>query len=191
MKTPRVLAIVLMVGLLVSCAQERDPLFPAAPSPSPISSDREASDASPAPSFSTPIEYPVGITCEELLTANALYEYNPNVGYDPGYRASDDEKIALASGGIACGWINQTSQEPLSVAVARLDGPGLAARQNGAATADGAVALVGAAGYFRAGTSGGVIDAFIGDYWVMMTSPEFFSEDDGETLLEALQVSLQ
>jgi len=119
-----------------------------------------------------------------------MYLFNPNVGTDPAFDPSALAEEALAYGGVACGWINQTSSDTFSVAVARFDEVNLAAIRAEAASAPGAVALIGTDGFFTMTSGVGIVEAFIRDYWVVVESPAFRAPGDAEDLLGPLRDSL-
>ena len=64
---------------------------------------------------------PVGLTCDQVVTADQLYAYNPNFGADPNYAPKDGslEKKIVDWKGVSCGWLNQTSNEVIQIAVAK------------------------------------------------------------------------
>lgn len=180
-----------LVMALSSCTPEREALSPPDASPTPsVSSGPETEAPSPAPVEPSVTGIPFGLDCKQVLTADAMYLFNPNVGTDPAFDPSALAEEALAYGGVACGWINQTSSDTFSVAVARFDEVNLAAIRAEAASAPGAVALIGTDGFFTMTSGVGIVEAFIRDYWVVVESPAFRAPGDAEDLLGPLRDSL-
>lgn len=184
-------AMLLGATVLSGCVAEHDapdPVASAAPS-TPVPSD-SASPSSVAPVDPGLVGIPVGLDCAEVLTADALYAINPNVGTDPAYTATALAQQALKFDGIACGWLNQTSAVTYSVAIAQLDPAGIADVRDAASSQPSAVPLISADGFFTASSNGGAAQAFVGGFWVVIESPEFISPGDVDAMIEAVTASL-
>lgn len=177
--------------VLSGCAAEQDtPDLVASATPSDSVPDDMASPPSASPVDPGLIGIPVQLNCVQVLTGDALYSINPNVGTDPAYAATALAQQALGLNGIACGWLNQTSAVTYSVAVAQLDSVGIAYLRDAASSQSSAVPLVNADGFFTVGNDGGTAQAFIGAYWVIIESQEFIAPGDVNALLEAVSISL-
>lgn len=185
-----VVAMALGASVLAGCVAEPEPTTPsAAPAPTVTNPTESAPPPTGAPEAPDLVGIPLTLECSGLLTPDALYAFNPNVGTDPAYAPTDLARQALDLDGIACGWLNQTSAVTYSVAVAQLAPPGLTILRD-AARASESVALPSAEGYFTVNNAGGTAQVFIGDYWVIIESPEFIAAGDPSTLIEALIASL-
>jgi hypothetical protein len=178
------LTVIALSGSLSACAEQGSQLDVEQPSSTPPATPEVDGDASAsAPLGPSVVGIPIDLDCNQVLSPEAIYNYNPNVGVDPGYTPSLLAMQALDYGGVACGWINQTSAITLSVAVAKLDENGVDLVREAAAAKSGAVPLAGSDGSFRATDVGGVVEAFVGDYWVIVESRAFtIAEDVGEVL---------
>lgn len=183
-----VTAVVLSL-VLVACVQKSDP--PSMVEPTTSSDSRVRDDPAPSPLPPDVEALPLERDCEQILSAQEVYEYNPNVATDPAYSASALAQQVVSYDGVACGWINQTSGVPLSIAVARFSEPGQQAAREAAAAKAGASLLSGEDGYFRVTSSGGVVEAFVGQHWVVIESPAFSVEGDVAALLDTLRASLR
>lgn len=128
-------------------------------------------------------------SCDQVLTADDVYELNPNVGVDPGYAASSEAAmIATEYNGISCGWLNQSSGEVIEVSVA-MPNDTLANTLKDAALAGGdIVPTYGSApdveGYFSAST--GTAQVFTGGYWVAVASPTMIEPGDAERIMSTV-----
>ena len=102
--------------------------------------------------------------------------------------------IALPSSnlrsGTACGWVNLTSGETLTVSVAALSLDELAKLKSGIASAGSPVTTYGVDAYFSSDGGTGTIDVFSGEYWLSASSSWFFEAGDAQPIvsvaLEAL-----
>ncbi|WP_431220669.1 iron ABC transporter ATP-binding protein [Leifsonia xyli] len=168
----------------------------AAPAPSPTASRTAGASASPTKvplpvvTPTTP-PTPVGLTCDQVLTADQVYAFNPNFGADPGYApkaGSLEEKIADWQG-VACGWLNQTSGDVVQVAVAKPPADVMESLKNRAITEAKPVPTYGTPpsveGYFKPG-SAGQVQIFRGPYWIVAESTAFFEPGDAAPLMQSV-----
>ena len=159
------------------------------PSASVSASSSPSASASPAPPSATPSVpangKPVTIGCNSLISAQAMYDFNTNFGLDTGFmpRAGSAAAIAVADGGVACNWINQTSGDTVTFSVARPGTDKLLALKSTAASGT-PVSGVGDAAYFRTVSGSGRVDVFSGDYWLVGTSVYFSSASEAAHLLK-------
>lgn len=180
-----------LVGGLSACAQEREAIeFLPVPRPSTAVPRASADTEPPAPLDSALVGIPVDLTCEQLLSPQAIYDYNPNVGTDPDYTPSALAQQALQYGGVACGWINQSSSVKVEVAIAQFDTSSLNSVRDAAASKTGAVSLEDVAGTLRTTAAGGVAEAFIGGYWIIIESAGITVIEDVNELLMPVAESL-
>ena len=130
---------------------------------------------------------PVGIGCNELITPQQMYDYNPNFGLaadvtpDAGTLAAQ----AVAASGLACRWVNQTSGDTIDVSVAHLDSASTSRRAAELAASSTPVTVFGPDGYFDQGDLGSAAQAFPGEFWVSATSIAFFAVEDAEPIMNA------
>ena len=128
---------------------------------------------------------PVTIDCNELVTPQVVYDYNPNYGHQPDYKpaAGTDVATIVANQGVACNWVNQSSGVTFEVAVAQLAADDLATVRK-ELPAGTAVSGIGDAAYFAASGGVGVAQVFSGPYWIVATSPGFYEMAEPKPLLQ-------
>ncbi len=156
--------------------------------PSPdASSSPSASATSPAPS-ATPTAAvggkPVTIACNALISAQTMYDFNPNFGLDTASspKSGSAAATAVADHGVACNWLNQTSSDTITVSVAR-PGPTALDQLKSTAARGAAASGYGDAAYFSTNGDAGRVDVFTGEYWLVATSVYFASAADAAPLL--------
>lgn len=156
---------------------------PATPTPSPTPSETPNAGGS----------IPVDVPCEQLVSLQAMYDYNPNFSLlaswipDAGTPAAE----ARAAEGTVCRWANDTSGVAIDVSVASFDRGTLEAKAN---ATNGASTMVPTYGpdeaYFT--VTGGVGEAvvFRGDYWVVVRSVMFLEPGDAEPIVSSVLAGL-
>lgn len=179
MRTLSLVGLCLTAVMLAGCVPSTEP------KPTPVESSTASVTPTPDPTPSAPpVGVPVTIACADLISAQVIYDFNPNFGlvesFDP--EGSSLAALAIQNNGIACRWINQTSGETLDVSVADLPEANLSALR---ATAGTAVPDFSSDGYFA--TSGGVgsAQAFTGSYWIAAVSAAFFDAVDAAPIVNA------
>lgn len=148
------------------------------PSTSP-SEPAKVPDATAAPPSSSS---PVGLTCEQLITLDELYAFNPNFSLVAVWSppAGTDASRAAAAEGIACSYINQSSQERIVISVAKPGKTALAEIRTELASAT-PVDNYGAEGWFAPGKA----SVISGENWLVATSDYFITAADAQQLVTA------
>lgn len=191
---------VLAVALLAGCgagAGTAD-LSSSAPASEPSSDTSDAPTTGPSDDpTATPTAAPTPIPfgCDDLLTTDDIYEFNPNVGTAPGYTPTPDTVVAAAAAadGLACGYLNQTSGELIEIAVAQPAESDLVTLKQSAAATMTAVPTYGTPpavdGFFTQSQDIGTVQVFTeSGYWLVARSSAFFEPGDAVKLIEpALQ----
>lgn len=165
---------------------------PSAPSASASPSASPEPSATPEPSPSAPTEepdgvealasVPLGVGCDALVSPQALYDFNPNVGTDPAFDAGSWTlaPAVAALQGSTCGYLNQTSGEKLAVSVARV----------APESVDALAAQVASRGpAFRTAGATSTLEVVAGDRWIVVEAPSFFGERDLQALVDAARAS--
>jgi hypothetical protein len=172
------------------------PTGTAAPSGSPTPTSTPTPTRTPAPTHTpTPAPTPAGtalsIGCDQVLTPDDVYAFNPNVGTAPGYQpAGRAARTAMSHQGVACGWLNQTSDELIEVSIVQPNGP-LKTQLTDAAIADSKpVSTYGTPpavnGFFTTTGGAGEAQVFTDKYWVTVNSVSFFEPGDAQQLVAAV-----
>ncbi|MFD1715974.1 iron ABC transporter ATP-binding protein [Amnibacterium flavum] len=191
------LAASLLAASVVLAGCTSNPVAPApaetTDAPAPVETTT-APVASPEPT--TPTGIPITFTCDQLLTPEQVYAFNANFGANPQYVVEPGTVAAeiVALQGISCGWLNQTSNELIEVAVAHLEPADIEARKNELVISSHLVPTynnVADEGYFTTDGTIGRADVFVGEYWLMMRSSVFFEPGDAISLVEPAATNLQ
>ena len=150
---------------------------PASPSATPTASP------TPTPTASVPIT----LTCDQLVSRQDIYDFNPNFGLQSDYtpEAGSTAASIVARKGVACSWLHQTSRDTLRVAVANLSAAEIAARQNELKSSSQPVSEFGSNGYFSAAGGVGVAEAFTGSSWIVASSSFFGEPADAAAIVAA------
>ncbi|WP_353809344.1 iron ABC transporter ATP-binding protein [Agromyces sp. SYSU T00194] len=187
----------LVVGL-AGCAPEDTDAAPSATpeasaAPTTPAAEPEASETpTPTP---TPTGEPVSATCEQVLSLDQLYAFNPNWGTDPGYAPTGEPAVfATSIGGVACGLLNQSSGETIELSVARPVDATMEDRLNAAVLSGQAVPTYGTPpeveGYYGLVAGTGTAQVFAGGYWITASSTVFFEPGDPQPLVESMLANL-
>ncbi|WP_022888407.1 hypothetical protein [Agromyces italicus] len=171
---------------------------PASPTDDPSASETGAPGESAGPGESgAPVEEPTPfeIACDELLSADEVYAFNPSFGAAP-----DSEPVSAGALGIAeesgttCGLLNQTSGALIEFGVATPPQGALEARKNDAALGSKPVPTYGTPpdveGYFTASGEHGEAQVFTGPYWIVVDSVDFVEPGDAQRLLASILENL-
>lgn len=124
-------------------------------------------------------------TCDQLLDAQTVYDFNPNFALLDSFTPSSGSPAAdaRAANGIACRWENATSGDVLDVSVSAPSGNGLAALESAAAQAGTATSAYGDEGWYVQRGAIGSIQVRDGDYWVVVESSYFGEAEDARTMI--------
>jgi hypothetical protein len=183
------------VMLLSGCtADTPEPSGTAAPPSASASSDPSAAPSG-APTEPAEEPTPFAIGCDELVTTQQMYDFNPNFGNDPNYSPSGPGVVAVAEEqGTACGWLNQTSGDVIEIGVAKLPPGALEQRKNDAALTSHPVPTYGTPpeldGYFTQSGNRGEAQVFRGPYWIVIDSEALFEPGDAQQLVSAVLANL-
>lgn len=182
-------AAALGVALLTGCVPDGSPVETDNPGPNP-SGDLTGQ---PAPTLTAqPTGTPVDQACDDLISADTIYSFNPNftlVTYEPADGSA--AASALAYEGVACRWQNGTSGDNIDVSVAHLDEPSLTALKNAAFEDSEMVPTYGEEAYFSVGGNGvGTAIVFQGPYWIVLESPAFLEPGDATAMVDSVIAGL-
>jgi hypothetical protein len=185
---PAVSAALVAIALLAGCTPQPTPTEPAGgPNPSGDPTGE------PAPSMTAqPTGTPVSQSCDDLVSAETIYIYNPNFGLIDFTPAEGSvAESAVAYNGVACRWQNQTSGDNIDLSVAHLDEASLTALKNTAFETSELVPTYGDEAYFSVGSNGvGTAQVFDGPYWIVVESPAFFEPGDATEIVDSVIAGL-
>ncbi|QYH36567.1 arginyl-tRNA synthetase [Salinibacterium sp. M195] len=143
------------------------------PTSTPTSDPTSAPTAAPEPAVTaTPDAQatPVTIACTELISPQAIYDFNPNYvllnSFTPA--AGSPAASALQSKGTACRWQNGTSGITIDVSVAKPTSAKLASLKSAAGAKVSEFD-----GYFTSSGGTGTAQVFSGSYWMTLSSAAF------------------
>ncbi len=126
----------------------------------------------------------VNSTCNDLVTPQNMYDYNPNFSLLTSWMpdAGSDVAKATAWNGVGCRWINDTSNDLIDISVASIVDRGTMVQLQDAAATGTAVTGYGDSAYFE--TTGGVgeLQIFSGSYWITLKSDWFLGASDADPL---------
>jgi hypothetical protein len=160
--------------------------------PSPTSSQPSVT-ASPDPTETATEEpsaasTPVTIECSSLVSDQVIYDWGSgNWGLDPDVAVPSDSNVERVNDfdGAVCGWVNLSSGDKLTVAVANLSPATLAEVKQEVAASGTPTSSFGGEGYFSAAGGVGEADVFTGSYWIVASSAVFLEPADVKPLVAA------
>ncbi|MEV8255075.1 arginyl-tRNA synthetase [Rhodoglobus sp. NPDC076762] len=187
---PAVIALSASALLLSACVPTEPE--PELSSPTPTRSVEPTTTATAAPEPTTPSTpdaqaTPVSIACGDLITPQAMYDFNPNFlllnSFTPA--AGSAAATAIESQGVACRWENTSSGITIDVSVAKPAPGKLESLKSNAGPAASSFD-----GYFAASGGTGTAQLFSGEYWAALSSAAFFEAGDASTLVADVQAAL-
>jgi hypothetical protein len=183
----RLFAVPLAVLLLAGCVPTVSP----SPTPSQSSASPTPS-ATPTPDPVEPTGIPITVSCEELVSAQVMYDFNPNFGLEGEFTpdAGTFAATAVAQNGLACRWVNQTSGEVIDISVANLPDTALATLRNDLAASSTLVPTYGVEGYFRVADGVGEAQAIDDPFWIVAVSTAFTEPGEAEPIMSAAFAAL-
>lgn len=153
--------------------------------------------STPAPTSPTPIGpdpelvgIPLDIDCLDVISLEALYDFNPNFGSSATIEMSPRTERVLGFEGIACGWTNQSSGDSITTAVARFSASDLSVIRAESEAVQRPEIVMDSAVFFWRNADVGSLEAFARDYWIVIESSTFSDQSDALPLLDAIVASL-
>jgi hypothetical protein len=178
----------LALVLLAGCTPAPEPTASGPQGPNPSGDP----SGEPAPTLTAqPVGEPIDVTCDELVSPETIYEFNPNfvsVDFEPA--DGSVAASALEYSGIACRWQNQTSGDSIDLSVASLDDDTITALKNAAFEDSEMVPTYGEEAYFGVNGQVGSAQVFQGRYWIVAESPAFFEPGDATVIVESAIAAL-
>lgn len=173
---------------LSACATGSAPAPSAtATTPGSVATPDPTTGATAAPS-GTPVE----IDCSQLVSAQAMYDYNPNFALETNYLPEPGSLAATAAEyqGLVCGWVNETSGERITVSVAEPSADTLVQIGNGLIGSSNSVPTYEVEGYFIMNGTSGQAEAIATPYWITASSTSFLEPGDAAPIVAAALTGL-
>jgi hypothetical protein len=171
----------LLTGVLAGCAPTP------ADDPTDAPPQTTAPEPSEEPSEPAAAETPIDVACDELVSADVMYNFNPNFGlldsWTPEAGTAAAEAVDLS--GVACRWQNGTSNETIDLSVAHLSDTDLEALKNEAVGESTMVPTYGEEAYFSVVDGVGTAIVFEGPYWLVAASTSFFEPGDASEIVHS------
>jgi len=125
----------------------------------------------------------VNASCGDLVTPQNMYDYNPNFSSitwtpDPG----SDAARAISWNGVACRWVNDTSNDTIDISVANIVDRGTMVQLQDAAASGTSAPGYGDSAYFKMTGDVGELQIFSGSYWITLKSDYFWAASDADPL---------
>ncbi|TFD02631.1 iron ABC transporter ATP-binding protein [Cryobacterium sandaracinum] len=190
------------VVALAACGSGSTPeSSPSAASPSATPGSTSDATQTPGPTATptptpTAAGTPVTFTCDQVLTLDDVYAFNPSYGTAPGFEPTIAAgQTAAEYQGLNCGLLNQSSDGTIEVSVTQPNDVLLSQLKNDAISSSQIVPTYGTPpaveGYFSAAGGSGVAQVFTSTYWITVGSSEFVEPGDAESLVSAAIANLQ
>jgi hypothetical protein len=186
-----------VVAVVISTALALAGCVDAAPQPDPSTSGSSAptptSTAVPVPTPTAGAEtIPIDVDCFDLVSADAIYAFNPNLGLLGSWTpdAGTPAAAALAADGVACRWVMESSGTTMDVSAARLGEAQLSALKDEAFATSTQVPTYGDDAYFSTAGGAGTAIVFQGDVWLVVTSEMFAEPGEATEIVDSALATL-
>ena len=186
------LSIASLAGCVGGPAPTPSPTRSAPVAQSPSMTPTPTSTRAPTTPPPTAAPTPVSIGCNQLVSPQAIYDFNPNFGLQSNYTpaAGSEAATIVSKKGVACSWLNQTSRDTIEVAVANLPAADIARLGSALNSSSKPVTSFGGSGYFTVVKDTGVAEAFSGSFWIVARSTYFSEAADAAEIVNTAIKSL-
>ena len=159
-----------------------------------ISAETDSSSSTPVPVLDD--TNPLYKACNELISVEALYDFNPNFSYDASATPKNGSlgEIALTKSGTYCDYINLSSGENIELSVSQISNQSLKdwvqkLHENSRVTEIFDLPAEGL-GFFSRKNNEGVAQVMIGNTWIVISSTSFYIPEDTISLMSVVVNSL-
>lgn len=172
--------------LLTGCAGSPDPVASVTPK---VRASSSASNAAESPATPTAKPTPVTIACDKVLTSEQLTKLMPPLAADAAFTPAKGTAAAtaIADAGVACGYTNASTGNPVAVSIAQPTSDDLTALKNAAIRSSHVVPTYGVPpkvmGYFSVDATSGIAQVFTGPYWIVAESKDFREPGDASQVM--------
>lgn len=130
---------------------------------------------------------PVNINCNQLISASDLYQYNPNLAViTPTSSSSESMKLVEDANGNICAYENLSNGNVIQIGISKISEGSLPLATSFIESNNSSSALVPGTNtsvYFSPESSGGVARLLNGQYFIVISSPEFSNATDAIEML--------
>lgn len=160
----------------------------AAPGATDTSTPAPSATATDAPTTAPTDEaMPIDIDCADLVSADAVYAFDPNLAlvgpFDPA--AGTDAATDVAADGVACQWVRESGGATMEVSAGHYSDARLAELKSEAAAAGQEVPTYGDVAYFSTPDGVGTAIVFSGGYRLIVTSEEFSEPGEPTDIIQS------
>lgn len=178
-----------LVLLLVGCSSQPPAAGGSTPPTTAVAEPTPEATTTPTPAGPTvPPAIPFDIACDELVSPETIYAFNPNYALlpEPVIEAGSAAERISTELGTVCSWQQLSSGEILTVAVANLPAETLLLVQNDLFESSTMVPTYGGdEDYFTVRDGAGEATTFVGSHWIVSTSPSYLEPGDAVDILAA------
>lgn len=166
---------------------------------SPVPEASKIASSLPTPSTPAPVlddTNPIYKACSELISIEALYDFNPNYSYDASATPTTGSlgEKALQKSGVFCRYLNLSNGSQIDVSVAQIPVASSADWNKKVEETSRPTDAYGNSpevlGFFARSNNEGVAQAIQGTKWVAITSSTFFEAGDAAALMSQVLHSL-
>ncbi len=180
---------------LAACESPNPVAVKNSPKPEPTAS------ASATPTSTEVTGIPMSLGCEDILSADALYALKGGQNYEqnPDYAPKAGSTAAVIAGlkGVACGYMNQTSGETFTIAVAQITPESMPTLKDHLLTTLTTSSFVpsyspskSVEGYFAVTRGVGEAQVATSSYWISIASDTFSEPGEVEQIVQDVEKSL-
>jgi hypothetical protein len=178
-----------LVLLLAGCSPQPPAAGESTPPTTAVAEPTAEPTPTPTPAGPTvPPPVPLEIACDELVSPETIYAFNPNFALlpEPVIEPGSPAERVQAELGTVCSWQQLSSGEILTVAVAELPAETLLKVQNEVFQASTMVPTYGGdEDYFTVRDGVGEAITFVGSRWVVSTSQTYLEPGDAVDIVAA------
>lgn len=186
-----------LTSTLTACSSTDE--NPSETTPTAMSESEAVASAMPTPSTPAPVldeSNPIYQACTDLISIQALYDFNPNYSYDASKTPATGSlgESAETKSGVYCGYVNLSSGDVIEVSAAKISDASLSSWTKKVTESSRPTDAYGVSpttlGFFSRSNGEGVAQAISGPNWVAIVSESFFEPEDAAPLMAQVLNSL-
>ena len=174
-------------------------LAPTTSTPSATSTTNKVAEAIPTPSTAAPVlddANPIHKACSDLISIEALYDFNPNFSYDASQSPTSGSlgEKAKQKDGVFCSYVNLSNGDRIDIAAAQISTSSIGDWTKRISESNRPTDAYGnppeTLGFFSRSNNEGVSQAIQGNKWVAISSSTFYEAGDASSLMSQVLHSL-